>query len=152
MFAWFGRKEKRITGKEVDLVLERSLPFFGDHDHVPTYIYGIYLHGTGNRIGSCDLRCGMNPEIYYVGNIGYRIHAAYRGHRYAEKACRLLFTVARQKRMRELLITCSPENTASRMTLEHLGGELLETTDVPRSHWLYERGEIQKNIYRFQLL
>ena len=54
--------------------------------------------------------------------------------------------------MQELLITCSPDNIASRRTLEKLQGELVETADVPRSHWLYERGETVKNIYRFQLL
>lgn len=139
-------------GEEVDLVLETSLPSFGDHDHIPTYNYGIYLHGTKKKIGYCDLRCGMSEEIYYAGNVGYRINEGYRGHRYAQKACRLLFTVAKQKQMRELLITCSPENIASRLTLEHLGGELIETVQVPHRHWLYARGEIWKNIYRFQLL
>ena len=54
--------------------------------------------------------------------------------------------------LHELLITCSPENIASRLTLERLGGELVETVPVPRCHWLYARGETWKNIYRFQLL
>lgn len=152
MFGWPWRKEKRVSGEEVDLVQETCLPFFGDHDHIPTYVYGIYLHGTRERIGYCDLRCGMSEEIYYAGNIGYRIDDAYRGHHYAQKACSLLFTVAKQKHMHELLITCSPENIASRLTLERLGGELVETVPVPRCHWLYARGETWKNIYRFQLL
>ena len=44
----------------------------------------------------------------------------------------------------------SPENTASRRTIEKLGGELLETVEVPEDHWLYERGELVKNIYLFK--
>ena len=54
MFGWPWRKEKRVSGEEVDLVQETCLPFFGDHDHIPTYVYGIYLHGTRERIGYCD--------------------------------------------------------------------------------------------------
>lgn len=52
--------------------------------------------------------------------------------------------------MDEIIITCSPENTASRRTIEKLGGELLETVEVPEDHWLYERGELVKNIYLFK--
>ena len=54
--------------------------------------------------------------------------------------------------MTELIITCSPDNIPSRRTLEKLGGTLLETANVPEDHWLYQRGEKVKNIYRYDLL
>ena len=42
-------------------------------------------------------------------------------------------------------------NIASKKTLQKLGGQLLETVEVPAGHWLYQRGETVKNIYRFLL-
>ena len=94
----------------------------------------------------------MNEELYYAGNIGYHILQAYRGHHYAYEACLLLFEIAREEyEQTELIITCSPENTPSRKTLEKLNGELLEVTDVPRNHWLYRQGERVKNIYRYKI-
>ena len=53
--------------------------------------------------------------------------------------------------MEELIITCSPDNLASKKTLQKLGGQLLETVEVPADHWLYQRGETVKDIYRFLL-
>ena len=53
--------------------------------------------------------------------------------------------------MDKLIITCSPDNIASKKTLIKLGGQLLETCDVPSDHWLYLRGETVKEIYLFKL-
>ena len=49
------------------------------------------------------------------------------------------------------LLTCSPDNTPSKKTLEKLGGVLKENVDVPAWHWLYKRGETNKNIYYYSL-
>lgn len=152
MFDFLFRKEKRIEGKEIDLVIENLVEASRSSDECENVYYGIYLHHTGKRIGNCDLRVGMNEELYYAGNIGYRIDPPYRGHHYALQACQLIFDVARNEYdMDRLIITCSPDNTASRKTLEQLHGELLEVTLVPESHWLYKRGETIKNIYEYKL-
>ncbi len=146
----FLRKD-RISGPVVDLVEEWVIAPDADNQYVPSYMYGIYLHHSFQRVGTCDLRVGENEELYYAGNIGYRINPGYRGHHYAYEACRLLFDVAREKGMQELIITCSPENGASRKTIEKLGGAYLETTGVPSEHWLYQRGETVKRIYKYVL-
>lgn len=114
--------------------------------------FSICFKRTRQKIGECDLRLGMNEEIYYAGQVGYRIYLPYRGHGYAYEACRLLFSVAKNNyEMKELLITCSPENVASCKTLERLNGKYIEKVDVPENHWLYARGETIKLIYRFIL-
>jgi predicted acetyltransferase len=148
--SWFTHPD-RYEGPQIDLVLEQELPYFGDSLDVKTLNYQIVMHGTRQKVGTCDLRVGMNEEVYYAGNIGYRIFEKWRGHGYAYDACLLLFDIAREKGMKELIITCSPDNAPSRKTLEKLGGELVETSEVPVDHWLYKRGETVKNIYRYQL-
>lgn len=147
----FSRVHK-YCGNAVDLVMEQTLPCWLDGGDVRSLNFDIYLHDTSIRAGFCDLRLGMNEELYYAGNIGYRIFPGERGHGYAYESCRILFDIARSKGMTELIITCSPDNIASRRTLEKLGGSLLETVDVPKNHWLYQRGERVKNIYHYDLL
>lgn len=72
-------------------------------------------------MGSCDLRIGHNENLYYGGNIGYRVEEAYRGNHYAGKACLLLFELARKHDLQYLIITCNPDNAASRKTCEYAG-------------------------------
>ena len=149
MLEWL-RRSRTLPDDPVTLVEEQDIPADSRNSYVPSVLYGIELHGQ--RIGDCDLRLGMNEELYYAGNIGYNIQKEYRGHGYAYEACRILFRLARTKyHMEELIITCSPDNLASKKTLEKLGGQLLETVEVPADHWLYQRGETVKDIYRFLL-
>lgn len=151
LLGWF-RKNKVTEGERIDLRLETHRDGNFYNSFVPSDIYGIYLHGQDLKIGECDIRLGMNEELYYAGNIGYRIYEAYRGHGYACEAARMLLRIARDDHgFEEVILTCSPDNIPSRKTLEKLGGELIETTDVPYWHWLYKRGEKVKNIYRYNL-
>lgn len=114
--------------------------------------FSICKKHTNQKVGECDLRLGMNAEIYYAGQVGYRIYYPFRGNSYAYKACLQLFEVAKKEYgMKELIITCSPDNIPSLCTLQRLHGTLLETVDVPESHWLYQRGETVKCIYQYEL-
>ncbi len=144
---------KRIECGEIDLVIasiERAARY---NDGVKTIFYDIYLHDTNQKIGRCDLRIGMNEELYYAGNIGYRIFEDYRGHHYAYQACLKLFEIAKDEyEMDRLLITCSPGNIASIKTCERLNGKLIGDEDVPKYHWLYKRGETHKLIYEYSLI
>ena len=150
---FFRRKKERIEGDEIDLEVETKRPADAFNDYVPSVIYGIYKHGSRIRIGECDLRIGMNPQLYYAGNIGYRIFEPYRGHGYACMAAQLLLKIARDTyHMEEILVTCSPDNTPSRKTIEKLHAEAVASdVPVPAGHWLYKRGERIKNIYRIML-
>lgn len=148
----FHRNEKRYEGKNVDLLFccfhEPQKDVAGS---VRSAEYSIVLHGTCIRVGYCDLRFGMNEILYYAGNIGYRIYFPYQGNHYAREAAGLLLNLAAEEYgMEQVLITCSPDNHASRKTLEQLHGRLIATTAVPETHWLYERGETVKNIYLFE--
>jgi tagatose 1,6-diphosphate aldolase len=101
--------------------------------------------GIGLRIGrSRDLEC-------YTGHVGYHVYPAARGHRYAERACRLLLPLARRHGFDVLWITCNPDNAPSRITCERLGATMIEVVDLPEDHTLYRQGERLKCRYRLQL-
>lgn len=147
---WFFRKEI-LTDGEIDMVKVAEIKE-ATHKDVPSVMYEIRLHGKKQAIGRCDLRMGMNEELYYAGQIGYSIQSEYRGHHYAYKACLLLFDLAKNRyKMKELLITCNPDNLASYKTLISLNGVLKEIVDVPSHHYLYQYGDFKKCIFVFDL-
>ena len=75
----------------------------------------------------------------------------YRGHHYAEKACRLLFTLAKKHGLGYVIITCRPDNIPSRRTCERLGGELLEIAELPEDNEMRLKGLTDVCIFRFEL-
>lgn len=121
-------------------------------DGIATVYYNIISKELNKKVGSIDLRLTNNEEMYYFGNIGYTILESYRGHNYAYYASKMVMEIAdKEFGMKELLITCSPENIASYKTLVKLGGEILELVDVPVNHYLYRIGEKKKYIFRYKL-
>ncbi|MEA4874328.1 GNAT family N-acetyltransferase [Anaerorhabdus sp.] len=144
--------KSRYSDGEIDLVEMYKIKGDELNDYIPSVYYEIYLKENNKRIGKCDLRIGMDHKLYYAGNIGYSVSKPYRGNHYAYKACKILFELAKDKyKMDEIIITCNPDNIASKKTCERLDGEFVELVDVPLGHWLRNQGDYQKCIYRFKL-
>lgn len=140
-----------LQSSEIKLNLEKTAPGDPEKGLVPAYHFAI-CDPEGTKMGVCDLRIGHNEKLYYGGNIGYRVEPPYRGHRYAAKACRLLFELARRHDLGYVLITCNPDNLPSRRTCELLGGRLLEIAALPEDNDMrIESGETEKCIFRFDL-
>lgn len=139
-----------LKEEEIYLELQKTVDGDEEKDWLPAYHFMIRKN-SGEVIGSCDLRIGYNQNVYYGGNIGYNVIPEYRGHHYAGKACKLLFLLAKQHGMDYIIITCNPENYASRKTCEYVGGRLKETVDLPEENDMYQEGERVKCIYRFEL-
>ena len=135
---------------EIFLRLERTCETQPEKRWVPTYYFDICLP-DGTKIGHCDLRIGHNDKTYIGGNIGYGIDEPYRGRRYAAKACKLLFQLARKHGMEYIIITCDPTNAASSRTCQLAGGQYIETADIPEDNEMYAEGKRQVMIYRFDL-
>lgn len=93
---------------------------------------------------------GLDLQLYY-GHIGYGVYPPARGRHYAERACRLMFPLARAHHLNPLWITTDPGNAASRRTCQRLGGLLVDEVDVPPNHALYARGQKRKCRYRIDL-
>lgn len=160
-----GRRSKCVLGKDVralflntdflrndEITLKLVKTADGDPEKgwVPAYHFAI-CSPAGERMGECDLRIGHNDLLYYGGNIGYRVEEPYRGHHYAGKACELLFGLAKKHGLGYVIITCNPDNYASRKTCEYAGGTLLEIVDLPEDNDMRQKGETQKCIYKFTL-
>ena len=139
-----------LKNDEIQLILEKTADGNVEKGWVPAYHFAI-CDLKGNKMGVCDLRIGHNEKLYYGGNIGYRIEEEYRGHHYAGKACLLLFELARRHDLEYVIITCNPDNYASRKTCEYAGGKLIEIVEVPEGNDMRERGEMEKCIYRFEV-
>lgn len=139
-----------LKNNEIQLILERTAEGDPIKNWVPAYHFAI-CNLKGQKMGTCDLRLGYNKELYYGGNIGYQIDKKYRGRHYAGKACLLLFELAKKHAMPYVIITCNPNNAASRKTCEYAGGTLLELSQIPDWHNMRQKGEIETCIYRFEL-
>lgn len=135
---------------EINLKLIRTVAGNEEEGLVPAYHF-IICGLDGTEYGYCDLRIGYNENVYYGGNIGYGILEQFRGHHYAGKACRLLFELARRHNMSYVIITCNPDNSASKKTCEYCKGELLGIEKIPTYHNMYREGEREVCIYRFTL-
>lgn len=142
----------KLVDDDLELVLDAQYPGDPILHYVPAYTFKMKLVGQDGDIGRIDLRVGNTPHIViYAGHLGYRVHPEHRGHRYAARACRLLFPLARSHGLSTLWITCNPENIASRKTCELAGAELVEIVDLPEDTDMYQRGERKKCRYRIKL-
>lgn len=139
-----------LKDEEISLVLERTAAANPERGWVPAYYFAI-CNKDGVKIGECDLRVGHNENTYYGGNIGYSINEEYRGHHYAGKACLLLFELAKLHNLDYLIISCDPDNVASRKTCEYAGGKLSEIAELPEGNDMRSNGETEKCIYKFML-
>lgn len=86
---------------------------------------------SGHKVGELAVRLGESRALFYLGHIGYHIDAPYRGHHYAQKACRVAAAFLRAEGMRTAVITTDPENAASRKTCFGLGCSEESTVPVP---------------------
>ena len=125
---------------------------------VPQYNFWMVLHDRPLRrapvriAGGISLRIGTGPAIeMYFGHIGYHVYPPARGRHYAERSCRLLLPLCRRHGLREIWITCNPDNFASRRTCERLGMQLVDVVPVPEDNPLYGRGDREKCRYRMVL-
>ena len=115
---------------------------------VPIEYYMIIRLRDGITVGQCDLRVGNNEAINYAGHIGYSVMPPYQGHHYAAKACKLLMVLAKARGLEEILITCNPDNMASRRTCEIIGAYFLGIVQVPSYAVDYSLGNYEKCQYR----
>ncbi|MBC7926102.1 MAG: GNAT family N-acetyltransferase [Bryobacteraceae bacterium] len=116
------------------------------------YMFQICVYPSGEVAGEINLRLGDTESLrLYGGHIGYGVRSRYRGRRFAARSVKLLLPLARAHGMRELWITCNPDNLASRRTCELAGAEFVEIVDLPSYLDMYREGERQKCRYRLAL-
>lgn len=145
------KADGKLTDGEIVLRFDELTEGDPERNWVPAYHFSI-CDRQGKKMGVCDLRIGHNELLYYGGHIGYGVDEPYRGHHYAGKACRILFRLAGELGLGHVIITCNPENAASRRTCEYAGGTLLEIAELPEDNDMrLEEGETHKCIFRFEV-
>jgi len=115
---------------------------------VPAYHFRI-LRADGTDVGHVNFRVGDTPHVLgSAGHIGFGVLEAFRGHGYARLAClalapfvRVLYPV--------VIITCDPDNVASRRTIERLGASFIGVVAVPPEDPQYQAGSRWKRLYRW---
>jgi predicted acetyltransferase len=136
--------------RDVRLHLVEAQPADPARGRVATSCFAIIVDGTA--VGRIVLRHGDDDELRrYAGQVGYAIDPDHRGLGHAAAALVALRPVARAAGFAELWITCTPDNIASRRTLEKAGATLIETVDLPRHSDMYARGARRKCRYRLAL-
>ncbi len=140
-----------LVDNDLELVLKETSPADEKKGYVPAYFFEMINSNTGEKMGRIDLRIGNNQNTYYGGNIGYTVEEGFRGHHYASRSIKLLMPFIKKHGVNEFLITCNPDNIASRKTCEHAGGKLIEIASLPKDNDQYIKGERQKCIYKFKL-
>ena len=142
-----------LVDKDLALVLAEKSPAHLSKGCVPAYQFEMRRNGKSEKIGNISLRVGDAYRLRMYGDyIGYGVDPEHRGHHYAARACRLLFPLARCHGMREIWITCNPENIASRRACELAGAEFVEIVNLPEDSDMYQEGERWKCRYRIDLL
>lgn len=141
----------RLVDGDLSLVITEYYPGDPTIRYVPAYYFQMTHSVTGEKMGHLHLRVGDNVQIYYCGHIGYGVLDKFRGDHLAERACRLVFPLARAHRIHPLWITCNPDNAASRRTCERLGGKLVDIISLPEESELYLTGDRFKCRYWFEL-
>lgn len=116
---------------------------------VETYIYDIFVAQLNRFVGRCEFRYEQGRDLAYYGNIGYVIYKPYRGHNFAYKACVQLIRIIseRDQSLKQIIITCNPDNIASQRTIIKLGAVYNRTVSVDQDHELIALGEDEKQIY-----
>lgn len=132
--------------------LELRLTDYSVHSfhRVPTYFFRMMSQSSHNELGTINLRVGSTTHIeQYAGHIGYGVHPGSRGHHYAARSVVLLRPLARRLGIDPMWITCDPENTASRRSLEIAGAEFVEIVEVPADCGIRKYGgKLRKCRYR----
>ncbi len=134
MLGLFKRRKALYSDGEIDLVLAEAGMRDASSGIREGYTFDICLQGQRQAIGYISLRLGESPQLYYLGHIGYRIHAAHQGHGYAGRALKMLVPLMRREGLLHPVITTNVDNLPSRYTCLHAGCVLERIAPVPPAY------------------
>ena len=122
-----------------------------DFDDVPGYVFDIVVDEMERTVGRIEYRFEEGRELLYYGHVGYVIYLPYRGHGFAEKACRQLAIIIKSyhPEIMSMMITCNPDNLPSKATIENLGAVYLQRVQIDEDHELYDQGDYEKEVYEW---
>ena len=133
---------------KVSLRFVQVFPGDAPRGFVPYYHFRVLVAGNID-VGHINFRVGDTDHIRRcAGHIGYEIAEAFRGNGFAREACQALAPFVRTL-YPEVVITCDPDNHASKRTIERLGASYVDEVPVPPDEPHYESGSRLKVRYRW---
>lgn len=88
-------------------------------------------------LGFVNLRLRLNDYlINQGGHIGYSVRPSQRGKGYAKAMLKEAIALAKQKNIRNILVTCSKDNAASRAVILANHGQLEDTREGVQRYWI----------------
>jgi tagatose 1,6-diphosphate aldolase len=135
-----------LSAGDVTLRFRHVMPGDPARGFVPSFHFRI-LAADGSDAGHLNFRVGDTEHVRLcAGHIGFEIREAYRGRGYAGQACRAVAPFVRSI-CESVILTCDPDNAASRRTIERLGAEFMDEVPVPAHDPHFERGSRRKRRY-----
>ncbi len=121
----------KLIDDDLELLLVEKAPVDLERGLVPAYEFMMRHVYENKNVGRIAFRVGLTKRLMeYGGHIGYEVHEAYRGRRYAARSCKLLFPFIKRHNIDTVVITCEPSNIPSVRTCEIIGGKLDSTYEV----------------------
>jgi predicted acetyltransferase len=122
-------EETREAGLRGEAPIER--------DRVPHRI--LWWADGDEYLGRARLNLRLNDELTeFGGHIGYDIRPSARGRGHATALLRASLRIAREAGIGPILLTCAPDNHASRRIIERNGGVLADTSRAGRlRYWCH---------------
>ncbi|MDR2661256.1 MAG: GNAT family N-acetyltransferase [Lactobacillaceae bacterium] len=121
-----------------------------DPSGLPRDSFLIY-NKKNDLVGKISLLYGYDKNVRYSGHIQYEIDPEDRGHNYAYYATKAIEKIAKEYVMKYLYIVTEIDNIPSKKTIEKLGGQFQETTDVPEDVWFFNAQLKPISIYRLNI-
>ncbi len=145
------RKPGRLIDGDLELVLVKTEPADPVTGWVPQYHFEMRHPGEYMPLGLIRFRIGSESSLLYAGNIGYEVNEEFRGHRYAARACRLIFPLAMAHGLKSVWLTVDPHNASSLKTCEIIGAKHVETVRIKKGHPMYGQGSPYRRRFRGDL-
>ena len=105
-------------------------------NRVPS-IQFVLFDESGRALGFLNLRLRLNEGLLnHADHIGYSIRPSERGKGYAKESLRQGLQVAKEKNIKQALVTCSVNNPASRAVILANGGLIEDVRDGVERYWI----------------
>lgn len=139
---------RKLAYRDVQLSLQEIVPGDDAKEFVPYYHFRI-VNCDGHDAGHVNFRVGETRHVrLFAGHIGFAVAESFRGRGFAFQACRALepFVATIYP---VVVVTCNPDNIASRKTIERLGAVFINEIDVPPDDPMYQNGARRKRRYEW---
>lgn len=101
------------------------------------YIQYVSFNEAGRPLGFVNLRLRLNEKLLAKGgHIGYSVRPSERQKGYGKEQLRLALAECLSKNIRQVLVTCSVSNEASRRIIVSQGGRLENRLEQTERYWI----------------